>query len=457
MNRMKKNLFMSAIVLIFVSISTTNASAKTIKTTLKKGNSSVIKVTTMKKIKKITTKSNKKSIATVKKISNKKIRITAKKTGKAKITVKIYKNKKKYQKFVYQVMVKPASNSKDDDTRITQKKSHRKQTKTTPAPTKRPRPTRDPAPTLEPTAAPAQESKYSYEMEILNAPDNRYNRCKILIYTKTDNPNIESMELEGWDSYESCIGYDDVHCDTSGNVGGAVGNKVDGGYLAAITFKDSGRYTVTLTEKINGVNIAVASLDIELADVDAGEKDWSDQVLEWAKQREQDCDELVTMLVDNKSGNSSFQLSAVLTQEEANLLCEGLYNRYDEWNEFSCISYQELQEYLDLPCEVKLAKMIGAYIYKYYNYTKHTETYYPNLLSKYMNPVWKNKCGISCWDATSLLEIVLEDAGIQMEWGTPENNEWHRYGIVIVNGQEYIVDAQPRTETGLITEWDYIL
>ncbi len=296
-------------------------------------------------------------------------------------------------------------------------------------------------------------------MKILNSSNNLYNDSCIYVYTKTNNPDGSTMSLKGFNTKVRGSSFDDVHYDETENISWDVGEKVDGGYLAVGRFNNPGHQTLTLIETVNNTSSVVASLDLDLSDYDDAVREFSEEIIEWANLRKQKCEELVQKLLDNSNGDDYFQILSVLTDDDAEMLSEGLYNCNDVWNEYSALDYQELREYLELPDEIKLAKMIGAYIYKNYRYQTYTdEDGVLSLLSESVGNLWWTPGnGLSCWDATALLEMILTQAGISMEWGIPDYNPMHRYGIIKINGQEYKVDAQPQMYTGLISDWDYII
>lgn len=207
----------------------------------------------------------------------------------------------------------------------------------------------------------------------------------------------------------------------------------------------------------------LASVELELEDDDFLFKEFSQEVIAWAEEERKECDELVKNILDTKPGQ--YEDGVVcweLEETKVEMLGEALHNAYDYLTgSSSMIFYQSLQEYLELPNEVKLARMIGAYIYKNYHYTFYTEgERRVNLLSEGLDsPWWTPGKGLDCWDATGLLNKLLLQAGIEGGYGSgnSQGNSMHRYGVIEINGVQYKIDAQPRFQTGFITDWDYII
>lgn len=356
------------------------------------------------------------------------------------------------------------------------KKSHRRVTKATPTPTKRPRPTRDPAPMA--TNKPVVESKYKYEIELLNNPEELYNNVAIALYIKTDNPDGTTLYVGAEDGQGNEIsssgeipihGFDDVHYNETYCIGSSV-DAVQGGYLKILDIDNPGSYYIKVREKINGRWNLVAEREVKLFDYDTKYKEYSEKIIAKAKEEVAEWDSYSEELINNKSNIfinydgvnyiTAMQITESLGEDAARLFCTIFYS---VGNNIESNSLLAVQEVIDMPYEAKLARVIGEYIRKNYCYTPNIvtesgEMYTFSFLSQYMLPVWNHNVGLNCWEATYLLEDILKNTGIiQYDYGVDKYNPSHEYGIVIIDGKRYAVDACPKDSTGLISEWTYII
>lgn len=223
------------------------------------------------KIKKIKVKSSKKSVASVKTIGKKKIQITGKKAGKATITVKVTTKNKKVKTIKYKVTVKKKAS--------TPKSTEQEDTE---------------AATTEEITPPMEvKSTYSYELKIMNTKT-LYNDTKVVIYIKTNNPNLSSITADCGtkkaikhkdesgifytyeDEFQEVVepnNYADVtYMDKAYGV--------SGGYLRTYRWDTAGVKNLTLYETIGTTKVKVAKLAITLQDKTQAENVWVKAVMD---------------------------------------------------------------------------------------------------------------------------------------------------------------------------------
>lgn len=480
MKKVMRNLFFLFVAgMLLAVMGETGSEAKKIRIVpVKKGQTKTIYTVKRKKgktaLKKLTAKTSNKSVASVKVAKAKGgkkycVKVTGKKTGSVMVIVKVKRKlasgKVKTSTVKYKINVisigKEDSES-DWDWNPDEFNSSR---------TRNPSPSVPESPSA--TRAPYEEStvkNYTYSIEILNR--NYYNNNYIYVYIKTDFPDGAGLDvsLDGNNHVVHTGKWDDVHyAGENGKIAG-IFNKCVGGYIGAVKWTEPGHHILTLYEVLHRTDGTdgkrgeiLASVELELEDDDFLFKEFSQEVIAWAEEERKECDELVKNILDTKPGQ--YEDGVVcweLEETKVEMLGEALHNAYDYLTgSSSMIFYQSLQEYLELPNEVKLARMIGAYIYKNYHYTFYTEgERRVNLLSEGLDsPWWTPGKGLDCWDATGLLNKLLLQAGIEGGYGSgnSQGNSMHRYGVIEINGVQYKIDAQPRFQTGFITDWDYII
>ncbi len=456
MKRINRLFIIAAFTMVFISLPVT-CSAKTLKRTLKKGKSNVITVTN-KKVKKIEVKSSNRKVAAVKRLPGRKIKITAKKAGKAKITAKIYKNKKKYNKNVYQITVKASASvgNKDDEPGIVPKKSHRRVTKATPGPTKRPRATREPAstsmpkrtlmpvqtekpvPTMEPTPEPTPyQAKYSYEVSVLNKFD-IYEDVPIVLFVKTDNPNPNPSDSE-----------DNVYVSI-----GAYGENVLGGPYydyEDIQYQEQEKNNYsTPFKKVSGGWITTCRAD------EPGIQIVSIQELEEGENNNNTWRTVDTFEVEVKNGEES---KKVFCEKVIQAVSDDEWMPRWEWVENEKYTYGKGLSWDALTDQQKMQRCT-IYITENMNYPKVLGV---NALGNIKAMIIQENVGAD-WDTgftdcQGAAELLLEMAKIlDVEANidtTTLDGAFHVRVRAIIGGQEYYFDATPMQ--GGYKEWDYLL
>lgn len=449
MKKIRRIFLLAILIALFIFVPVTG-SAKTVRQTLKKGKSSVVTVTTMKKVKKIEVKSSNKKVAVVKKMPGKRIRITAKKIGKAKITAKIYKNKKRCMKNVYQITVKASASAGNntDEPGIVPKKSHRRVTKTTPVPTKRPRPTREPArtaipkptlepipteepvPTMEPTPEPTPyQAKYSYEVSVLNKFE-IYEDVPIVLFVKTDNPNPNDFDNVYVDIKSSGgavdWNYEDVQYLEQEETNSTFFNKVNGGWIYTCFADEPGTQTISIRELEKGDNNnntwrTVYTFEIEVKD---GEK-----------AKEAFCEKVIQLVSD-----------------------DGWEPRWN-WVENEGCNFGKGLPWADLTDQQKM-KRCALYIRENMNYPKVSGvSSYGNvkalIIQENIGADWETGF-TDCEGSAELLLEMAKIMGIEAYTNvTGSYTDIHVNVKAIIDGKEYIYDATPFQ--GGYKDWDYII
>ena len=97
---------------------------------------------------------------------------------------------------------------------------------------------------------------------------------------------------------------------------------------------------------------------------------------------------------------------------------------------------------------------LEQYILDNFKYDRNNEQGVVSLLAD-VGVYWERK-HIDCWDATNIMCLFANKLGLESEW-TYAGYAQHYYATVIIDGQEYVYDASPLSETGWIEEWEYVL
>lgn len=251
------------------------------------------------------------------------------------------------------------------------------------------------------------KAKYSYGLEIMNSQDkNLYNNSKVVIYVKTNNPNPYSFKADCGTSRlvrkedESGVFYtteDEFH-----------------EIIAPKEYAD-----VHYTNDYNAVNGGylfiyqwdTAGIKNFTIQEKVGEK-WvtaakMDIELEDKEKAEQEWIRSVLTEVTNDTMTGTEKLEEV----ENYILREFKYDRNNEQG------------------EIILLKDVGVY--------------------------WERKY-IDCWDATNIMCQFAKELGLEGRW-TYAGYKLHYYATITIDGEDYDYDACPMSETGWITEFEYVL
>lgn len=462
MNQMKKKTvaFISALLVcalilssMFFSIAA-DAAVKTKMISMTKGQTKTIKLNIKKKVKKMTVKSSKKSVATAKR-KGKAVKITAKKKGTAVIKVKVEYGKKRKKTFRYKVTVKDrkkavVSGEKKESPSVSPASEKDRNEKDDPEPTDGTGGTYTP--------------KYSYEVSIVKNPEyHLYSNQKILFYIQTENPDPERINISFDNSLPETItiysstGYSDVHYDDSRGYPNVsyYAQPVEGGYLSAVEFATPGTHTLVIEEGSEenewgwSEYVPAEKYEVTVEDYQEAEIAWADEVIEYARERLEKGDQLIEQVLDN--GKSIFAVD--LSEEEISLLNDCLYGRYDAGG--SSYAIQILEEYTNKPYDAKLLECISSYIYKNFQYDLSNSDGKVIHLASREGVYWERKW-IDCWDATDIMCLFSERLGLNSEQ-TYAGYRWHYYATIYINGKGYIYDACPYSDTGLVTDWEYVI
>lgn len=247
--------------------------------------------------------------------------------------------------------------------------------------------------------------KYNYELKVMNTK-NLYNNSNVVIYVKTNNPSTSTIKAD---------------CGTSKLVkmedeSGVFFTKVDE-FMEVISPKayDDVNYTDT-NNAVDGGYLFIYKWDTP------GKKNFTVQEKvgeEWVvaakmeielNDRDKAEDEWLQSVIEEVTD------STMTDREKMNKLEQHILDnfKYDRNNEQGLIS---------------LLADVGVY--------------------------WERK-HIDCWDATNMMCLFADKLGLESKW-TYAGYSQHYYATVTIDGQEYIYDASPMSETGWIDEWEYIL
>ncbi|MCH5252979.1 MAG: hypothetical protein J1F22_08405 [Lachnospiraceae bacterium] len=132
----------------------------------------------------------------------------------------------------------------------------------------------------EPIEPEEKTAKYTYELKTMNTADTTlYNYVYVLIYVKTENPDLLTIRLDSGEESENGNfryyirrGYEDVHY-----IG--TQNAVNGGYLYVCCWDTSGEKNLTIQEKVGEKWVSAADMKIHLEDYDKAEHEWARSVM----------------------------------------------------------------------------------------------------------------------------------------------------------------------------------
>lgn len=382
----------------------------------------------LKKAKKVTIKNSKKTVAKAAYKKNRKDRrivITAKKKGTATITVKCKLKNNKTKTIFYKVTVTALKkNNKKEDNKVTPdvvKPTPNITVKPTPvvSPTATPEITAVPIPmeTVNPVEPTPYVAKYSYEVvEVLNK-FSVYEDVPIVLYIKTDNPNPNDFDGVFGGTYVSVIGdgssdfsYGDVSFLEQEKTTDTMINKVEGGWIVTVVFKNPGKKQVLIDELdksgLKNVWRTVGTYEIEVKDGAAAEQEYCDKVIEEVSD-------------DNYNADGRGEWSKLSDTDKINRLVDYIttHYAYPRNNDGAPIRY--------------IQENVGAY----------WETGYAD-------------CGAS----NHLLRLLAEKLGYETKSktsGSLYDGNLHITAVVTVNGEEKEFDATPTLKP--FKNWDYIL
>lgn len=252
------------------------------------------------------------------------------------------------------------------------------------------------------TVTPDDIALYNYEINIVNNTKYHiYNNQKVLMYIKTDYPELENIkvEVENGTVYTP-LDYVDVKYNQEKNPYNIEYDvqPVNGGYLLGVVFDKAGMNTIKIkickcnelgTEEWN----TVKEYKVLVLDFSEGESKWIDEVIKENTNSEMSVKEKMEKLKIYVRSNFTYDLS----DKNGNA--------------------------------IYLAGREGVY--------------------------WE-RGWIDCWDATAIIGKFAEKLNLSWEW-TYAGYQNHYYATVYINGEACIYDACPFVNTGVVETWNYIL
>lgn len=251
------------------------------------------------------------------------------------------------------------------------------------------------------------KAEYSYELKIMNSQDkNLYNGSKVVIYIKTNNPDPYSF-------------------------------KADCGTSRLVKKEDENGVFYTTEDEFHEIIAPKEYADVHYTNEYNAVNGGYLFIYEW------DTPGTKNFTIQEKVGEKW------VTTAKMNIVLKDKEKAEQEWVQ---AVLEEVTD--DTMTKAEKLEKVESYILQEFKYDRNNEQGDITLL-KDVGVYWERKY-IDCWDATNIMCRFAKELGLESRW-TYAGYKLHYYATITIDGEDYDYDACPVSETGWITEWEYVL
>ena len=245
------------------------------------------------------------------------------------------------------------------------------------------------------TNAPVATPQYTCEARVLNS-NSIYNNCNVVIYIKTDHPDGSKLSIStNSGPWTSIVGiyYSDINY-IDKDMFYTQMERVEGGYVCIVQPKGTGNYTFSIKDTTDPYHpVVIGSIDILVSDRTVAENAFYQNVI------------------------NTVTTPEMTDKEKMDAICEYVRNNF---------------VYMASDTDGKAIFL-----------TVH-------------EGLWVDVRRIHCISATSLMQEFANRLGLQSD-STYAGYLNHYYATITIDGIPYIYDACPLGETGVVSNWNYVL